>query len=135
VPPVVWSVAVNGTPTALFGSDVVVMVRVAGRIVNVRTTVAVCGGLLESVTWNVTVPADGFVGVPVIWPVALFSVKPAGKRPEITVQEYGATPARAVRVWENGVPTTPVTIDVVAMVTWLTTLFTTMLSIITPHVG
>jgi hypothetical protein len=43
--------------------------------------VALCGGLPESVTLNVSAADPGVVGVPLTTPVAEFNVKPAGSVP------------------------------------------------------
>jgi uncharacterized protein YunC (DUF1805 family) len=56
-------------------------------IVNVRLTVVVCCGALESVTRNVKgVLATEVVGVPVMSPLNAFRLRPAGRAPEISVQ-------------------------------------------------
>jgi hypothetical protein len=107
VPPIVVRACEYATPTWPFASDVVVIVSVFDRIVNVKLTVAVCAGKLESVTWNVTKPTTGFVGIPVICPEALFRVNPIGSRPNVVVQKYGVLPPMAVSPSEYDVPTMP----------------------------
>jgi hypothetical protein len=50
--------------------------------------VAVCAGVLASVTWTVKVDVPaGPVGVPVMEPVLALNVKPAGSEPELSAQE------------------------------------------------
>lgn len=65
------------------GRDVVVMLNGAGpAIVSDRLTDLLCAGLLESVTVNVSATALAVaVGVPVIAPVDVFSLRPAGSVP------------------------------------------------------
>jgi hypothetical protein len=56
-------------------------------------------GVVESVTFTVKVEEPAVVGVPEIVPV-VESVKPAGKDPELMLQEYGAVPPVAASVVE-----------------------------------
>jgi hypothetical protein len=57
-------------------------------MVRVKAAVAVCGGVPESVTLNVSgVPITCAVGVPLIPPVAGFNVKPDGSVPAVNCQE------------------------------------------------
>ena len=82
VPPDAVSVAEYAVPTLPFGNDVVVIVSVAGVVVSVSAAVALCAGLLESVTLKVSATPDtAAVGVPVIAPVAVFNDNPAGRVP------------------------------------------------------
>src|ERR1017187_10179499 len=53
VPPVAARLCEYATPTWPLGKEAVVIIRVAGVIVNVRLTLAVCVGVLDSVTLNV----------------------------------------------------------------------------------
>jgi len=77
----------------------VVIIRVAGVIVNVRLTLAVCVGVLESVTLNVNgVAVTATEGVPPIRPEEAFSVKPAGSVPEVNCHVRGAVPPLAASV-------------------------------------
>jgi hypothetical protein len=56
-------------------------------MVSVKDAVAVCGGVLESVTLNVSgVAVTNAVGVPATTPVEAFNVKPAGSVPEVNCQ-------------------------------------------------
>jgi len=65
-----------------------------------NSTLAVCCGALESVTWNVTSPEYENDGVPLINPVEAFSVSPAGSLPDATLHVYGAVPPVADRACE-----------------------------------
>src|ERR1035437_5012985 len=72
---------------------------VSGGFVTVIVVLAVagCGGLPESVTWNVSSGRDGIpAGVPLTIPVAEFNVKPVGSVPEVNCQTYGVVPPFAV---------------------------------------
>ena len=74
----------------------------AGALIEMlRFALAVLAGLSESVTVAVKlmVPTCGPVGVPVIAPVAAFSVSPAGKLPAVIDHEYGVVPPVACKVW------------------------------------
>jgi len=85
VPPDVANVCEYAVPTWPFGKDAVVIVSVAGAIVSVRLTLAVCGVELESITLNVSAGAfAAAAGVPLITPVDVFSVKPPGSVPEVS---------------------------------------------------
>lgn len=68
----------------------------------VKLAVFVWGvGVVESVTLNVSeVPVVGAVGVPLIMPVDEFSVKPAGRVPEVRDHLYGAVPPLTARACE-----------------------------------
>ena len=81
------------------GRELVVIVSVAGAIVNVRLTVFVCFGVPESCTWNVSgVLLTVAVGVPVIAPVEAFKLKPEGSVPLVIDQVNGLVPPLAARV-------------------------------------
>jgi hypothetical protein len=81
------------------GSDVVVIFNVAGTIVRVRLTFAICAGELKSVTLNVSAAALAVaVGIPLIVPVDAFNVKPFGSVPEMSAQVYGVFPPLAANV-------------------------------------
>jgi hypothetical protein len=76
-------------------------------MVSVSCLVAVNGGVLESLTWNVRGVAEaGAVGVPLSSPLGA-RVSPVGKVPDVSVNVYGCVPPPAVRVWEYEVPTVP----------------------------
>jgi len=67
-----------------------------------------CGGVNASVTVNVSgVALAAAVGVPVIAPVAAFSVSPAGSVPVVNDHVYGGVPPPAVKVVLYGTPTSP----------------------------
>jgi hypothetical protein len=74
--------------------------------------VAVCFGLLESVTCTVKAKVPAAVGVPEIAP-ALLSVRPAGSAPALIDHAYGVAPPAARIVAEYDVPTRALAIDVV----------------------
>ena len=70
-------------------------------VVNVSVAVAVCAGLLESVTAKVNeAPDTAAVGVPVMAPVEVFSDRPAGNVPLVSDQTYGVVPPVAASVAE-----------------------------------
>src|SRR5674476_1587158 len=72
---------------------------VSGGFVTVIVVLAVagCGGLPESVTWNVSSVGGVIpVGVPLTIPVAEFNVKPVGSVAEVNCQTYGVVPPFAV---------------------------------------
>src|ERR1039458_638095 len=82
-----------------------------------RSTVAACTGTAESLSLNVSgVAVMGFVGVPLICPVAAFKVRPAGNVPAVTCQLVVGTPPVDVSVCEYAVPTLPLGSDVVVIV-------------------
>ena len=63
------------------------MRSVLGAVVSVSAAVALCTGLLESLTLKVSAtPETAAVGVPVIAPVAVFSDNPAGNVPPVSDQ-------------------------------------------------
>jgi hypothetical protein len=91
---------------------------------------AVCCGLLESATWNVTSTEVELNVVPLITPVEVFSVIPEGSLPDIKLHVYGAVPPIAVRVCEYGVPATPAGSEVV--VNCSGKLITLMVTVVVP---
>jgi hypothetical protein len=60
---------------------------------------------VESTTWAVKLNVPAMVGVPVIAPVEVFSVKPAGSEPLVIENVYGETPPVAMRAELYGTPT------------------------------
>ena len=62
--------------------------------------VAVCPGLLASLTCAVKLYEPVAVGVPLITPLLKFNVRPVGKDPLIIAQPYGRVPPLAVSVAE-----------------------------------
>jgi hypothetical protein len=77
-------------------------------MLNVRVAVAVCAGLLASVTLKVIVVLNAIaVGVPEMTPLVTPSVSPAGKVPAETVQVYGVVPPDAASAREYATPTCP----------------------------
>src|SRR6266478_3501160 len=106
-PPVaatVWLYAVPSTPAA---SAVVVIDGGAGKLMAMlRACVAVCVGLLESVTITVKFAvALGPVGIPEIRP-ALLRAKPGGNAPALVVNVSAPNPVAAT-IWLYAVPSTP----------------------------
>ena len=68
------------------GKEVVVMEGAVGRLIRMlKACVALCGGLLESVTLRVKleVPLGPEGDGPLIRPLAVFKLKPAGKLPAV----------------------------------------------------
>ena len=105
-----------GVPTTAVGRAVVVMVSAAAEMVSVRLAVAVWAGELESVTLKLSgVAVTTVAGVPLISPLEVFKVKPAGNVPEINCQAYAPVPPVAVSVCEYAVPMVPPGSDVVVM--------------------
>lgn len=79
MPPSAATVALYAAPTVPLGSVAVVIESNAGAIVTVNVLVAVCGvGVPESVTVTFTVLVPAAVGVPVICPVLVLMLSPAG---------------------------------------------------------
>ena len=77
-------VAEYATLTVPFGNALVVSDRAAGLMVMVSGPEVVCCGLLESVTFTVTVEDPAVVGVPLT--VQPLSESPAGSVPEVIEQ-------------------------------------------------
>jgi hypothetical protein len=105
-----------GVPTSPPGSVAGLIAGGAGRlIVMLKACVAVCAGLLESVTFTVKFAVPfGPVGVPVTAPAGLIA-NPGGKFPALVVNVKGASPPVAATVWLYAVPSTPAGSDVVVM--------------------
>ena len=90
-----------GVPTTAVGRAVVVMVSAAAEMVSVRLAVAVCAGELESVTLKLSsVAVTTVADVPLINPLEVFKVKPAGNVPEVSCQVYAPVPPVARSVCE-----------------------------------
>ena len=99
-----------------------VILNAGGVMVRFRTTLAVCTGELESVTWKLSgVAFTAAVGVPLIKPVDAFNVNPAGKVPVVNCQVYAPDPPVARMVCEYDAPTAPLGSDVVRMANPATT--------------
>jgi hypothetical protein len=78
--------------------------------------VAVCGVAAESVARNVSATLLAtVVGVPLIRPVAVFRVSPAGSVPTVSAHVYGGVPPVAASVWEYATPTCPSLRDAVVI--------------------
>jgi hypothetical protein len=92
VPPFAVIVELYATPTVPFG-NVLVMFRALGAITIVSLALMLCVGLLESVTFTVTVELPAVVGVPLTaQPVRL---RPAGSVPAVIEHAYGDVPPAA----------------------------------------
>ena len=65
-----------------------------------RALVALCTGLLASLTWTVKLKVPATVGIPVIAPLVPLSVRPVGKDPLAIDQVYGSVPPLAASVAE-----------------------------------
>ena len=90
-------------PTVAFGSVTGVMEIVGHAGVSVKLREP--GQEFASVAVMVKVAAVVLVGVPVMAPVLVFKVRPAGSVPLVTAYTYGAVPALAAALDEYGVPT------------------------------
>lgn len=79
MPPSADTAALYAVPTVPLGSVAVVMESSAGAMTTVNVLLVVCGvGAPESVTVTVTEFVPGVVGVPVICPVLVLMLSPAG---------------------------------------------------------
>lgn len=114
-----FTVTTSGDPNevpmpALWGVPLVAVMNAGAEIVKVKAAVAVCGGILLSVTVN---PSERLatvaIGVPLIRPVEPFSVSPLGNDPELSCQVYRPIPPVADKVWEYAAFTKPAGSDVV----------------------
>jgi hypothetical protein len=86
-------------------------------MVSVKDAVALCAGVPESVTVNVSgVAVTAANGVPLISPVAGFNVKPAGIIQAVNCQVLAPTPPVAVSVCEYATPALPLLSAVVVIV-------------------
>ena len=86
-------------------------------MVSERFTVAVCAGLPESVTLNVSAAAfTAAEGVPLIRPLAEFSVNPAGRVPLVNCHVKAPVPPAAATVCEYAKPTWPLAREFVVIV-------------------
>jgi hypothetical protein len=92
------------------GSDVVVTLSSGALIVMLNILIAVCAvGVSASVTFTVKSigPVTLPVGVPLIAPVLVFNVSPAGSEPLLIDQAYGVIPPLAASVAPYTVPSVP----------------------------
>ena len=85
----------------------VLMVRAGGLIVSVYALDAVCGGMAASCTPTVKLAVPAVGGVPVIAPVAVFRVNPAGNDPAVIAHVYGEVPPVTATLCEYAVDTVP----------------------------
>src|ERR1700737_1585315 len=99
VPPLDSRVVLYATPTVPFGSVVVVIARGAGLTMMLNALVAVCCGVLASAACTVKLDVPGVVGVPEITPVPLFSDRPTGHVPKVTLHVIGAVPPLDCSCW------------------------------------
>ena len=68
------------------GREVVVMESGAVETVIDKLVVAVLAGLLESVTFTVKLEVPDALGVPVIAPLEVLRLSPAGREPDVSDQ-------------------------------------------------
>jgi len=68
--------------------------------------------LNRTVNWN----APALLGVPLMTPPDVPSVRPFGKEPAVTDHVYGGNPPVPVRLWKYGEPTDPLASPVVVIV-------------------
>ena len=116
IPPLAATVWLYAVPSVPAGNVVVVIAGGAGRFTVIASAcVAVCAGLLPSVTFTVkfAVPV-GPVGVPEITPPLLI-VNPAGKFPALMLYANGARPVAAT-CWLYAAPSVPAGSVVVVIV-------------------
>ena len=97
-------------PTVAFGSVTGVM-EIVGQA-GVRVKLREPGQEFASVAVIVKVAAVAVVGVPVMAPVLVFKLKPAGSVPLVTAYTYGEVPAPAAALDEYGVPMVSVLFNV-----------------------
>ena len=74
--------------------------RTGKPIVSGSCIVAVCDGVLESVTLKVSELVPVAVGVPLMVPVEGSRVSPVGSRPDCTCHTYGNCPPLAASVFK-----------------------------------
>jgi len=95
VPPVAATVALYRTFATPAGREMLVIASL-GLIVMERLAIALCWGVPASFTVMLAVLVPAVVGVPLITPVLLFIVNPAGK--PVADQVYGFVPLIAATV-------------------------------------
>jgi hypothetical protein len=83
-----------------FGKLVVLIINCALIVMDSGPLVLTCAGLEESVAVTVKLYDPGTVGVPLIAPVAPFSVKPVGSPPEARLHVTAPLPPVACSVCE-----------------------------------
>jgi hypothetical protein len=115
--PVAWMVWLYGDPSTAAGREVVVIAGgTATPTVMLNGCVTDCAGVLPSVTLIVKDDGPvGPVGVPVMAPVLLVRLSPAGNVPTLTLNDSGANPA-AWMVWLYGDPCVAAGREVVVIV-------------------
>src|SRR3972149_4405203 len=96
LPPLLARVWLYARFTVPSDSDAVVT---AGYALTVMLSAFVAMALLSSVTCTVKLDTPAVVGMPLISPVALLSVSPAGSVPTVSAHTYGVFPPAAVSVW------------------------------------
>jgi hypothetical protein len=93
-------------PTVAVGAVTGVIAKGAWMMI-VSGSVAVWGGVLESMLCNVKLYEPAAVGVPLMEGGAALRLKPGGKLPEATDHLKGATPPTAEKLALYGFPETP----------------------------
>ncbi len=76
-----------------------VVIDSGGLMVMLSACEALCGGLLESVTFTVKLEVPAVVAVPEITPVLLFKLRPAGNVPVVMLHVTGGVPPLDCKVW------------------------------------
>src|SRR5260370_20297560 len=99
VPPLDSRVVLYATPNVPFGSVFVVIARGAASTMMLIALLASCCGVLVSAACTVKFDVPGVVGVPEITPVPLFSVRPTGNVPRVTLHVIGAEPPLDCSCW------------------------------------
>jgi hypothetical protein len=115
LPPIVSSVWEYPLPTIPPGNEFVLMENGASTAID-RSFESVA--FVPSMTRMVKLGTSVVVGVPVIAPVAVSRLSPAGKAPAETDQVYGRVPPVALTVWEYAQPIVASGNDEVPIVTW-----------------
>jgi hypothetical protein len=113
VPPLACSVVEYAVPAVPPGSDAVVTKGGCIAVATAILSVFVAALFPASFTCTVNDTVPKVVGVPLICPVVLFSVRPAGKEPVLIAQLYGVVPPLACSVVEYAVPVVPPGSDIV----------------------
>jgi hypothetical protein len=107
VPPLACTLKLYELFTVALGSVAVATANGAGLTLMLTCCVALIAGLPESVTFTVKVEVATVVGVPVIAPVPVLRLNPAGRVPAETLQVSVPAPPLAFSVCEYAAPTVP----------------------------
>jgi hypothetical protein len=113
VPPAAERLWLYDTDCVACGRDVVVIASGVATVM-LSGALAVCFGVLESVTCTVKLNGPAAVGVPEIKP-AVERPRPGGKDPENSAHVYGVVPPAAERLWPYDTDCVACTRDVVVI--------------------